>query len=156
MITGEVLKHPGVETFRVLFVDEHNNVMSQVAAAIANELDQPRFMFSSAGLDPKPIDPKTVSFMKTKGFDLSRAQIRAFQQIPNLEYHQVVVALSSSATRLFPTEPRKTIYLDWQIADPSNVEGDETAVREAYETMFQYIKSQVTDLIKAIVGTTNA
>ena len=156
MITGEVLKHPGVEAFRVLFVDEHNSVMSQVAEAVANGLDQPRFIFSSAGLDPKPLDPKTVSFMKEKGYDLSHAQTRPFQKIPNLEYHHVVVALSSSATRLFPTEPRKTIYLDWQIADPSKESGDEKRINESYEKMFQFIKTQVTELINAIVGTTNS
>ena len=53
MCTGEYAKHPGAEMFRVLFVDEHNSCRSQMAEAIAQALGQPKFIFSSAGLDPR-------------------------------------------------------------------------------------------------------
>ena len=57
MCTGEYAKHPGAETFRVLFVGEHNACRSQMAEAIAQSLGQPKFIFSSAGLDPRADRP---------------------------------------------------------------------------------------------------
>ena len=67
MCTGEIAKHPGADTFRVLFVDERNSCRSQMAEAIAQSLDQPRFVFSSAGLDPRAIDPRTARLPEGEG-----------------------------------------------------------------------------------------
>jgi len=153
MCTGEYLKHPNAETYRILFVDEHNSLRSQVAEAIANNLHQSKFIFSSAGIDPEPIDSTTIEFMKEKGYDLSRNTPRSLQDVPNLDYYQVVVALSSKAKPLFPQEPRKTIYLDWKIEDPSSVNADEETVRAAYENVFYFLNKQITDLVNAIIGT---
>jgi phosphate transport system protein len=151
--TGEYLKHPGADAFRILFVDEHNSLRSRIAEAIANSLDQPKFIFASAGLDPKPIDPETIAFMKEKGFDFSGITPRSLDRIPNLDYYQVIVALSSKAKPLFPQEPRKTIYLDWQIDDPSSLETDKAALHAAYENVFNFLTTQINDLVNAILGT---
>src|SRR5260221_4185635 len=72
MCTGEYAKHKGTEVLRVLFVDRHNSCRSQMAEGIANSLGHPEFLFSSAGLDPKPIDGRTVSFLAEKKIDISR------------------------------------------------------------------------------------
>jgi phosphate transport system protein len=151
--TGEYLKHPGAEAYRVLFVDDHNSLRGQIAEAIAGSLNQSKFVFSSAGLDPKPIDSKTINFMKDKGFDLSGTTQHSLEQIPNLDYYQIIIALSSKAKPLFPQEPRKTIYLDWQIDDPSTMDTDEEIVRAAYENVFNFLTKQINDLVNAITGT---
>ena len=57
MCTGEDNRHQGREASRVLFVDRHNSCRSQMAEAIANSLDQPLFIFASAGLEPRPSIP---------------------------------------------------------------------------------------------------
>ena len=155
MCTGEYAKHPGAETFRVLFVDEHNSMRSQIAEAVANGLNQQRFIFSSAGLEPKPIDPRTVDFMKTKGYDLSGASSRSLKQIPNLDFYQVVVVFASEAKSIFPREPRKTIYLDWEIDAPSLSRDDGETINAGYENMFNFISKHVTELVNAIIGTSN-
>src|SRR5688572_17437882 len=67
MCTGEYIKHSGSEVFRVLFVDEHNSCRSVMAEAIGGALRQPKFVFSSAGLDRQSIDPKTETFLNDKG-----------------------------------------------------------------------------------------
>src|SRR5207244_8776220 len=61
MCTGEYAKHKGTEVMRILFVDNSNSCRSQMAEGIANSLGRPEFLFSSAGLDPKPIDGRTAS-----------------------------------------------------------------------------------------------
>lgn len=154
MCTGEYVKHQGAETFRVLFVDEHNSLRSVIAESIANRLDNPKFIFSSAGFEPQPIDKRTFDFMKEKKFDLTGITPRSIEQIPNLDYYQVIVALSSKAKPLFPKEPRKTIYLDWQIEDPV-MSADEETIRAAYENIFYFLTKQINDLVNAIIGSSS-
>jgi phosphate transport system protein len=82
LVTGEYAKHPGTEVTRILFVDDHNACRSQMAEAIASSLDQPGFMFASAGMEPKPLDPRTLDFLKTKGLDTSRRRGRRRRSPP--------------------------------------------------------------------------
>jgi phosphate transport system protein len=150
--TGEYAKHPGAEVFRVLFVDEHNSMRSRIAEAIANNLKQSRFIFSSAGIDPKPVDPKTVDFMKRKGYDISNTSSRSILQIPNLDQYNVVIAFSSEAKQVFPREPRKTIYLDWEIGVPSLGRDNDETIERGHEAVFQFITTQVGNLVNAVIG----
>src|SRR5688572_1506873 len=87
--TGESYKHQGAEMTRVLFVDDTNSCRSQMAEAIANSLNQPNVLFTSAGLEPKPVDAGTVKYLKEKGIDVSRQTSKSVQQVPNLEHYQV-------------------------------------------------------------------
>ena len=97
MVSGEYQKHVGGDTWRVLFIDEHNACRSQMAEGIASAMNQPKFLFASAGLDPRPLDPATVAFLKEKNVDISRATPRSVESVPNLEYYQIIVALAKEA-----------------------------------------------------------
>ncbi len=152
MTTGEYAKHPGSDAFRILFVGEHNACRSQMAEAIGDSLNQPNFIFSSAGLDPAPIDGKTLRFMQEKGFDLSRMAPKAIHQVPDLDQYQVVVGVARLARRAFPQSPRKMVYVDWSIDDPSRAQGAPEEMRAAYESTFQFLASHVRDLVEAVLG----
>jgi len=152
MCTGEYAKHPGAETFRILFVGEHNACRSQMAEAIGQSLGQPKFVFSSAGLDPQAIDPRTLAFLKDKGLDVSRTAPKAIYQVPNLEHYQVIVGVAPEAQQAFPRSPRKMVYVDWSIDDPSRVQGSPEEVRSAYEATFGFLSSHVRDLVGAVLG----
>jgi phosphate transport system protein len=152
MCTGEYAKHPGADTFRILFVGEHNACRSQMAEAIAQSLGQPKFIFSSAGLDPRAIDPRTLAFMREKSLDISRMAPKAIYQVPNLEHYQVIVGVAPEAQQAFPRSPRKMVYVDWSIDDPSRVQGSPEEVRSAYEATFTFLSSHVRDLVGAVLG----
>src|SRR5260221_4770238 len=152
MCTGEYAKHKGTEVLRVLFVDIRNACRSQMAEAIANSLDRPEFVFSSAGIDPHPIDPATVKFLADKVMDISANKSKGVSQIPNLDHYQVIVALAQEAQRVFPPPATTPIGLDWNVKDPSFGEGSPEEVRLAYEATFQYINTHIRDLVEAILG----
>jgi phosphate transport system protein len=152
MCTGEYAKHPGAETFRILFVGEHNACRSQMAEAIAQALGQPKFIFSSAGIDPQAIDPRTLAFMQEKGLDVSRMAPKAIYQVPNLDHYQVIVGVAHEAQQAFPRSPRKMVYVDWSIDDPSRAPGSPEEVRAAYEATFRFLSSHVRDLVGAVLG----
>lgn len=152
MCTGEYLKHRGSEVLRVLFVDENNSCRSQMAEAIANSLNARGLLFSSAGIEARAIDWRTVEFLQEKGIDISRQVPKSVSQIPNLEHYQVVIALASQAKKVFPPPPTKSVGLDWNIEDPSVRPGSLADVREAYEQTFQFLNKHVRDLVQAMVG----
>jgi arsenate reductase len=136
----------------VLFVGEHNACRSQMAEAIAQSLDQPKFIFSSAGLDPQAIDPRTLAFMKEKGLDVGGLAPKALYQVPNFDHYQVIVGVAPEAKQAFPRSPRKMVYVDWSIDDPSDVQGSEDEVRAAYERTFRFLADNVRDLVGAVLG----
>ncbi len=152
MCTGEDTRHQGGEALRMLFVDEHNSCRSQLAEAIASSLDQPRFIFSSAGVDPQPIAPATAHFLKDKGHDISRLAPKALAQIPNPDHYHVIVALSKEAQKAFPPKPRKLVLLDWSVADPSRMKGSPAEITAAYEATYHFLREHISDLVNAVLG----
>jgi len=152
MCTGEYVKHTGSEVIRVLFVDEHNHCRSQMAEAIGASLRQPKFVFTSAGLDRQPIDPRTIAFLRERGMDISNHAPKAVDQVPYFDHYQVMVSLAKEAQRVFPAPPTKAVILDWSISDPSRVEGTPEQVRAAYEETFEFLKAHVHDLVEAVLG----
>jgi phosphate transport system protein len=152
MCTGEYIKHSGSEVFRVLFVDEHNSCRSVMAETIGAALRQPKFVFSSAGLDRQPIDPTTEKFLNDKGLDTTHHTPKVVDQIPHIEHYQIIVALAKEAHRVFPPPPAKVVCLDWAVPDPSKVQGSPEEVRVAFESTYQFLHAHIHDLVEAVLG----
>ena len=151
MVTGEYQKHHGGNTWRMVFIDEHNHCRSQIAEAVGNSMGLPEFIFTSAGLQPEPVDQGAVEFLKGKGIDISRAKSRSIDQLPSLDASQIIVALAPAAKRAFP-KPTKAVCLDWSVADPSLTTGDAAARQAAYEHTYQFLHQQISDLCEAVLG----
>lgn len=151
MCTGEYAKHPGSEAFRVLFVDEHDACLTKVAEAIANSLGQPKFIFTSAGLDPQPVNSETLQFLKEKGHDTSYLVSRALHQVPNLEHYHLIIALSPLVKKTFPRRPRKGVYLDWNVEDPCAGKRSPEETRAGFERAYKMIKESINDFVQAVL-----
>jgi protein-tyrosine-phosphatase len=152
MCTGEYAKHPDADTIRILFVDEHNCCRSVMAEAIANSLGQPRFVFASAGLEPGEIEDKTLDFLREKGLDVTHLAPKFIYQVPDLDRFQVTVGLSDKVREAFPRTPRKMVYVDWSLEDPSQVEGSAEDVKASYEAAYEHLSGHIHDLVDAVLG----
>ena len=152
MCTGEYVKHAGAEAFRVLFIDEHNACRSQMAEAIAISLNQPKFIFTSAGLDSHPIDQRTIGFLKEKNLNVAHLTPKSINQVPNLDHYHVIIGLAPEASKAFSRKPRKLAFLDWSVSDPSQAHGTSEEVNAAYESAYQFIHEHIQDLVGAILG----
>jgi phosphate transport system protein len=152
MCSGQYIKHKGGEVLRLLFVDDNNSCASQMAEGIANALNQSRFVFSSAGVSPRPIDARAARFMMDKNIDISRQTSKYLNQVPNLDHYQVIIALSKDAEVAFPPASTKTVSIDWNVEDPSKTSETAEEVRAAYEKTFQFLETHIRDLVEAILG----
>lgn len=155
MCTGEYIKHQGTEVFRVLFVGEGNSCRSQMAEGIGNALGLSKFIFSSAGITPRGVDPRAVRFMQEKGINISRQISKSLDQIPNLEHYQVIIGLSQETHKAFPPMPTKVVSIPWELPDPSKVRGSAEEVHAAYEQAFEYLDAHIRDLVQAVLGEEN-
>jgi phosphate transport system protein len=152
MCTGENVKHKGKEAFRVLFVDEHDACRGQMAKGIGRSLGLERFRFESAGISPKPLDARTVSFMAEKGIDISQNRTRYLNQVVDLKDFHIFVGLCKEAEEAFPPPPTKMIDVHWEIDNPSKLKGTEEEIRAAYEKTYKVLNSHIQDLVEAVIG----
>jgi phosphate transport system protein len=150
MCTGEVMKHRGMQQFRVLFVDDSCSRLAPMAEAVANRIEAPRFQFLAAGLAPTELDPRTLQHLSLRGFDPTKLSCRALDQIPEREFCSVVIALSPRAREVIPRPPTKTVGLYWPVPDPAAESGDPVAGLDA---ALQFLETHTRELVEAILGT---
>ena len=150
LCTGTIAKHPHSSVLDVLFVDERSSCRGIMAEAIGKSLGEPGFVFTSAGLDPEPVEPVTTRFMQSKGIDVATAVPKAVTDVENLEHQDVIILLAPEAKRAFPRRPRRAVLLDWPMQDPSRVRGTDAEVHAAYEKAYAFIEAQIRDLVSAI------
>jgi phosphate transport system protein len=150
-ITGEYQKHLGNDVWRMVFVDQDNACLSQMAEAIANSLGHSKFVFASAGMEPTAVDPETIAYLRTKEIDISKATTRSINRVPNLEFTQVLVALTRDARKVFPN-PSRAVCLDWTIQDPSKVQGTSQERRKAYDDAFNFLYQHISDICEAVLS----
>ncbi len=150
MCTGEFIKHPGAEVFRILFVDGDNSCLSQMAEGIGNALGIPRFVFSSAGISPGPVDARLGDFMARKGISISHQTSKTREQVPHCDHYHVVIALCEEARKIFPPPPTKTVCLAWPTANPALAEGSSESVLAAYESAYRFVDSHIRELVEAV------
>lgn len=151
LCTGEYAKHSGTDIFRVLLVDRHDAGAGPMAEALGERLGRPNFQFTSVGLDPRPLSPLTIEFMREKGFDLARRPSQSLTALPDLDQYHVLVALTPDANQVLPRNPHKRIRLDWHLDDPSLPTGTPEQMREAHETAFDFLETHLRALVGAVL-----
>ena len=146
MCTGDFAKHGAPEVVRVLFVDQHNHCRSEMAEAMASDLSLPHMLFTSAGLEPRELDPRLPGFLAEKGLEPTNHRPKSIDHVPNLSHYHVVIAFDEHAYHLLRRAPAVNVCIDWSVEDPSGVQGTPEDVHAAYERAFTFIQSQLKDL----------
>ncbi len=149
LCTGEFIKHKRPEGFRILFVDQNNSCLSQMAEAIGTSLDLRGFSFSSAGLTPKPIDPATREFLTAKGMDLSKQTSKSLEEVSQWAKSNVIIALGETVQEQLPSHRAKTFELTW--AAPNPLEAPAGQKLQVFTAALQFLEANIRDLTDAIV-----
>ena len=74
----------------ILFLDEDNACLSQMAEAVAKHLDPPKIKVFSAGVEPTSIQPEVYKVMAELGISLQGQSSKKVTDIPLNEIHLVV------------------------------------------------------------------
>lgn len=149
--TGEDPKHKKGTTYNVLFVDETNTCRTLLAVGAGNTIEVKDFNFESAGLIQQETDQITRNFLLQKGVRISESPL-VIKDSEDLKKYQIIIALSKKGEELFPEFPTKIVTLSWYIDDPSILKGTAAEIQTAYEKTYNFLHSQINDLVTAVLG----
>ena len=149
--TGDT-KAPKV--YNILFVDEDNSCLSQMAVALARKAFPGSGHYISAGRQPAvALNAAMVQFMEQHGFDLGEASPAPL----DLTHHEmvekhVIVSLQGPVRDYVEKIPFHTADLQWEIGTVP--EGDDDAqTTQRLEMIYREIALQVRDLMETLRGT---
>lgn len=141
------------KTFRILFLDRGNDLVSQMAEAYAGKAFPQSGSYASAGWAPvHALDEALVSFMDQSGIDMrgkSPTPLRPIHEEPR--HWHIVVGLSSDARDHIPILPFRTIFLDWS----SVMDGIDRTGPMSEDTLGELLKRvqlRVSDLMLTLRG----
>lgn len=143
-VTGEQ-KAPKV--YKILFIDEDNSNLSQLAVAIARKNYPGICDFDSAGrTDAASINPKLVDFLDSRGSDITDLSITSLEQLSHQEISEkhVIVSLQGDVSSYLDSIPFHTSAVEWDISS----ESDEHNMEVLYRTLALHIK----DLMVLLLG----
>ena len=149
-VTGET-KDP--KSFRILFLDERNDGVSQMAEAYAAKAFPESGSCQSAGWNPvDALDPGLVEFMDRNGIDMRANKPSALRPIHEEPRHwHIVVGLHPEARKHIPLLPFRTLFLDW--SDTVSVDGHpEDLTEQQMDEALKSVKLGVRDLMLTLRG----
>jgi len=150
-VTGES-KDPGV--YRILFIDEDNSCLGQMAEAIARKNFPHCGEFSSAGrVAAGALNPHLVPFMEKRGIDMSAAAPKQLNTDPSfLGLHYVIVSLQGPVKSYMQAVPFHSIAQEWEVGEPPAPDATPEEAEEALESIYREIAPLVHDLIEKLRG----
>ncbi len=119
------------DPIRVLFVCTGNSARSQLGEALLADIGGPDFQVSSAGTEPKGVNPYTIQVLAEIGIDWSGAQSKSVSQFLGQPF-DYVITVCDRARQTCPVFPGEHNSLHWGLEDPAEVEGTEAAKLEAF------------------------
>ena len=149
-VTGET-KDP--KSFRILFLDERNDGVSQMAEAYADKAFPESGSYQSAGWNPvDALDPGLVEFMDRNGFDMRANRPSLLRPIHEEPRHwHIVVGLHHEAREHIPFLPFRTLFLDW--TNTVSVDGHpEDLTERQMDEALKSVKLGVRDLMLTLRG----
>ncbi len=138
------------KVFRILFVDEKNEIASQLAEAFARDAYPDSGRYESAGWNPsEALYASPVSFLESKGVDVEGLEPSAFETMRAriADYH-MVVALDDGVRPRVPDVPYRTLILQWNLpaVDALTDGSDEAAFEAAYSELTEHVRGLMDNL----------
>ena len=149
-VSGEA---KGEKVYRILFVDERNDAISQLAAAYARKAFPESGKYASAGWDPAArLLPSLEPFLQAEGMKSENLAPRGLDYTSSelADYH-VIVALDQAVGPHIEEIPFHTVFLEWDIQPvPHNLETERATAR--LEAAAQELKGNLSELMGLLRG----
>jgi phosphate transport system protein len=149
-VTGRT-KSP--KTYNVLFIDEDNSCLSQMAEAIARKNFPGSGNYRSGGRRPAHVlNELMVRFMEDHGYDLSRSETKSLDLSAHDLFEQhVIVSLEGPAKDYFVEIPFHTTRIEWSVGSIPRDAAD-AEIGGLYEPIYREIASNVRSLMHMLRG----
>ena len=131
----------GAPPIRVLFVSTGNASRGILAEAVLRRAGGDRFLVSSAGITPAPIEPLTLQVLDSAGIDHDWAISEPLDAYLGQPF-DYVITLCDDARAACPNFEGADQSMHWGYKDPS-AGADETARLAAYQRVFTDLGQRV-------------
>jgi len=149
--TGET-KAPKV--YRILFLDEDNSGLSQMAEAIAQRNFPNSGHYSSAGrYASAELNPIITEFMQAHGFEFNGISPKKLDMTAHeLSELHVIVSLQGAVKTYIPEIPFHTVAMEWDVGTlPTGLTPEQ--INQQQEAIYREIAVRVQDLMQILRGT---
>ena len=139
---------------KILFLCTGNSCRSQMAEAWTNALKGDRFEASSAGVQPKGIDPMAVEIMAEAGIDISAQRSKDIDSLGDMEF-DYVITLCDNAREACPFFPARTGVIHRGFDDPprlAETTDDKEEIRGHYRRVRDEIRLFIESFPEALSG----
>jgi len=127
---------------RVLFVCTGNSARSILAEALLRQRGGGAFDVSSAGTEPRGINPFTRRVLAEVGIDASFARSKSVNEFLD-ERIDYVITVCDQARQVCPVFPGEHETLHWGLADPAAVEGTDKEKMAAFRRTATELDSRI-------------
>ena len=127
---------------RVLFVCTGNSARSQMAEALLARLGGEDFAASSAGTEPKGVNPFTVRVLGDAGIDWSTARSTSVAEVLGQPF-DYVITVCDSARQTCPVFPGTHTKLHWDLEDPAEVDGPDERKLAAFRDTYLELETRI-------------
>jgi arsenate reductase len=131
---------------RVLFLCTGNSARSIIAEAVLRELGGDAFDVSSAGTQPKGVNPHTVQVLAEHAIDVAGAQSRHVDAFTGEQFDYVITVCDDAAERC-PVFPGQTQRMHWSFADPAAIQGSADEKLAAFRETVRAVRERVTAFV---------
>ena len=137
---------------KILFVCVHNSARSQMAEAFLNKLGEGKYIAESAGLEPGHINPLVVEVMAEIGYDISKNSTNSVFDFykDGKSYSYVIKVCDELNGQKCPVFPQTLNYLNWNLEDPSSIQGSHEEKLVRTRQIRDEIKNLVINLIDSL------
>lgn len=149
-VAGEIKSE---KVYRILFLDERNDGLSQIAEAYARKAFPDSGKYASAGWAPaERLLPTAELFMDAKGLDGDAlTPMKLDHTLEQLADYHVIIALGKGARSQIKDRPFHTVILQWDIeAIPDDLDAERSTA--LYEAAFQELKQSTRDVMETLRG----
>ena len=136
---------------RVLFVCTGNSARSVMAEALLRQRGGDAFDVSSAGTEPKGINPLTLRVLAEAGLEASWARSKSVGEFLGQPF-DYVVTVCDQAQEACPVFPGVHTSLHWSIDDPAAATGTEAERLAAFRRAFAELESRIDPFVPLGLG----
>lgn len=131
---------------RVLFVCTGNSARSVMAEALLRHHGGAAFEVSSAGTEPKGVDPLTLRVFADAGIDGSFARSKSVAEFADQSF-DYVITVCDQARQACPVFPGGSASLHWGYTDPAAAEGTDDERLVVFRRVFTQMGERIHQFI---------
>jgi len=142
----------GSKVYEVLFIDDDNSCLSQLAEAVARKhFPDSGIYTSAAGGEPaQSISSGLSEFMDSHGMDASSAEPKTLEATPaELNRFHIIVSLAKPVSSYIERVPFQTTALNWNLASAPD---DCACSEQDYEDIHRELSVLIKDLMSVLRG----